>query len=142
MRIIHSGLKRSISIIMDYLVWFDGIWNILSYSMPNPFYTYIRNTYNLWTYFLHKTLKWELSLFFLHTVKSFQVLQCITNYSIKHQSFVYTQLKVKTVLFLTIQFSISHLFAHSLNMKLLFDPLMGPYQVLPLQARVDQEQWK
>ena len=37
--------------------------------------------------------------------------------SIKHQSFVYTQLNDQTVLFLTIQFSISHLFAHSLNVK-------------------------
>ena len=35
---------------------------------------------------------------------------CITNNSIR-QSFVYTQLNGQTVLFLTIQFSISHLFA-------------------------------
>ena len=33
----------------------------------------------------------------------------------KHQSFVYTQLNDQTVLFLTIQFSISHLCAQSLN---------------------------
>ena len=36
-----------------------------------------------------------------------QVLQCITNNSIKHQSFIYSQLNVKTVLFQTLQFSIS-----------------------------------
>ena len=38
-------------------------------------------------YFLYSKL-------FIHfqTVKCFQVLQCITNRSIKHQSFVYTQL--------------------------------------------------
>ena len=35
--------------------------------------------------------------------------------TIKHQSFVYTQLNEQTVLFQTIQFSISHLFALSLN---------------------------
>ena len=41
----------------------------------------------------------------------------------------------KTVLFQTIQFSISHLFAHSLNP--LFDPLIGPYQVLPRRVKED-----
>ena len=51
----------------------------------------------------------------------------ITNNSIKHQSFVYTHLNGQTVLF---QFSISHSFALSLNVKQF-------YQVLPLQARED-----
>ena len=36
---------------------------------------------------------------------------------IKHQLFVYTQLNGQTVLFLTIQFSISHLLAHGLSVK-------------------------
>ena len=35
----------------------------------------------------------------------------------KHQSFVYTQLNDKPVLFQAIQFSISHLFTHSLIVK-------------------------
>ena len=34
-----------------------------------------------------------------HTVKWFQVLLCITNNSIKHESFVYTALNNQTVLF-------------------------------------------
>ena len=38
-------------------------------------------------------------------------------HSIKHQSFIYTRLNDETVLFQTIQFSISHLFAHSVNVK-------------------------
>ena len=59
----------------------------------------------------------EPKLILLHTVKWFQVLLCITNNSFKHQSFVYTQLNDQIVLFLTIQFSISHLFALSLNAK-------------------------
>ena len=42
---------------------------------------------------------------------------CITNNSIKHQSFVYTQLNDQTVLFQIIQFSLSHLFALSLDVK-------------------------
>ena len=35
----------------------------------------------------------------------------------KHKSFVYTQLNDQTVLFLTIQFGISHLFGYILNFK-------------------------
>ena len=50
-------------------------------------------------------------------VKWFQVLLCITKNSIKHPSFVYTQLNDQTVLFQTIQFSISHLFALSLDIQ-------------------------
>ena len=51
----------------------------------------------------------------VNKIKCFQELQYITKNSIKHQSFVYTQLNDQTVLFQTLQFSISHLFAHSLN---------------------------
>ena len=35
----------------------------------------------------------------------------------KDQLFVYTELNDQTILFLTIQFNIGHLFAHSLNFK-------------------------
>ena len=54
---------------------------------------------------------------------------CITDISIKHQSFVYTQLNYLTVLFLTIQFSISYLFPPC--QTVLFD-----LQVQPLRIRV------
>ena len=37
--------------------------------------------------------------------------------SIKHQSFIYTEINDRTALFLTRQLSIRHLFAHSLNIK-------------------------
>ena len=43
----------------------------------------------------------------LLTVKWFQVLLCITNNSINHHSFVYTQLNDQTVLFQTTEFSLS-----------------------------------
>ena len=43
--------------------------------------------------------------------------------TIKHQSFVYTQWNDQTVLFQAIHFSISHLFAQSLNVKQLFRPI-------------------
>ena len=45
---------------------------------------------------------------------------CITNNSIKHRSFVYTQLNDQTVLFQTIRFCISHFFALSLNAQQLY----------------------
>ena len=47
----------------------------------------------------------------------FQVLLCITNNSIQHQSFVSTPLSDQTLLFQAIQFSLRHLFALSLNVK-------------------------
>ena len=56
----------------------------------------------------------------LHTVECLQVLLCISNNLIKHQSFVYTHLNDQTVLFKRIQFSISHFFALNLNVKLFF----------------------
>ena len=42
----------------------------------------------------------------VNKVKWFKVLLCITKNSIKHQSFIHTQLNVKTVLFQTIQFNV------------------------------------
>ena len=42
----------------------------------------------------------------------FQILLCTVKNSIKHQSFIYTQLKFKTVLFQAIQFGISTPFGY------------------------------
>ena len=82
--------------------------------MPNPLYPlYIKCM--ICKHILLITFLNEPKLILLQTVKWFQVLLCITNNSIKHQSFVYTQLNYQTVLFLAIQFNISHLFAQSLN---------------------------
>ena len=47
-------------------------------------------------------------------------LQCITNNSIKHATFFNTRLNDQTFLFLAIQFSISHLFARSLNVSVIW----------------------
>ena len=52
-------------------------------------------------------------------------------------SFVYTQLNDQTVVFQIIQFIMSHLFSQFKYQTVLFNPKIGPYQVLPLQARVD-----
>ena len=59
----------------------------------------------------------EPQLLLLHTVKWFQVLLCVTNYSIKHQSFLYTHFNGQIILFQRIQFRIMHSFALILNVK-------------------------
>ena len=76
----------------------------------------------------------QFNLASVNKVKQFQVLLCISNNSIKHQSFVYTQLNHQTVLFQIIQFSISIQFKYQ---TVQFDLEIGPYQVLPLWTKVD-----
>ena len=56
-------------------------------------------------------------LILLNTIKWFQELLCIIKNSIKHQLLVYTKLNYQTVLVQAIQFSISHFFVFSLNVK-------------------------
>ena len=64
----------------------------------------------------------QLNLAYVNKFEWFQVWLCITNNSVKPQSFVYIQLNEQTVLFLTIQLSISHLFAQFKRKIVLFDP--------------------
>ena len=68
------------------LVWFHGISTTVGYLTPNPFYTYILN---IWLIFLNVTK---------HIFSNSSMVSLISNTN--------TQLKVKTVLFQTIQFSI------------------------------------
>ena len=56
----------------------------------------------MWITFLN-----DLKLTLLQIVKLFQVLMCITNNSIKNQSFIYAHWINQTVLFQTIQLSIT-----------------------------------
>ena len=67
-------------------------------------------------FLLTSIILFKISHLFTHR---FQVLLCITNNSIKHQSFVYTQLNDQTILFLTIQFG------HSWNVKPIDRTLLG-----------------
>ena len=78
--------------------------------MPDPLYKYILNM--ICKHIMLITFLDKPNLILLHTVKWLQVYLCISNNLIKHQSFVYIQLNDQTVLF-----SISHLFALSLNVK-------------------------
>ena len=79
-----------------------GYGTIVGHLMPNWF-IYIHYIYMIFKY---KSTKLDTSKF--------------TNNSFKHQKFVYTLLNDQTVLFQTIQFSISHLFGHSLNVNQLY----------------------
>ena len=67
----------------------------------------------------------------------FKKLLYISNNSIKHQSFVCTQLNVKTVLFLAVQFSMLFVCTRFKCQTVLLDPQIGPYQVLLLLLRVN-----
>ena len=87
----------------------------------------------------------EPKLILLHSIKWFPVFLYITNNSVIKQIsdaslniIFYTQLNDQTVQFLTIQFSISHLFAHSLNAKQFYLIYRYDYQMLSL-GRVDPE---
>ena len=69
-------------------------------------------SYHKYTVFRLHTVKWldssisYNSIWHVNKVKWFKVLLCITNNSIKHQSFLYIQLSDQTVLFQIIQLSI------------------------------------
>ena len=71
---------------------------------------------------------------FFTQLKCFQLLLCITNNLIKHQSFVYTWFNDQTLVFQTILFNMSTQFKCQ---RILFDPKLGPYHVLRLRARVN-----
>ena len=75
--------------------------------MANPLCTYILNIYMICKYILLITFLNEPKLILLSLVEWFNVLLYITYDSIKYQSFVCTYLKDPTVLFQTIQFSLS-----------------------------------
>ena len=78
-----------------------------------------------------------------HTVKQFKVLVCITNNSVKHQLFVHTLLNGQTVRFLTIQFTISHLFAHSWMVKQFYlTHRLDPIRCYHFGSELTWEQWQ
>ena len=96
------------------LIWLYGISTIVDHPMPNQsLYTVPFQTFQFTLSILFKCQKqFYFKLFSLvKKVQWFQVFLCITNNPIKHQSFIHTQLNIKTVLFQTIQFSINTQFS-------------------------------
>ena len=63
------------------------------------------------------------------------MVSCIAKNLIKHQPFVYAHTNDQTVLFQTIQFSISHLFALSLNDWYAIKPITWGQMILPFKHR-------
>ena len=121
------------------MVLFHDISTIVGYLMPNPVFTYILNIWFINTFCRYsqlndKTVQYLTIQFSINQFKWFQVLLCITDNSIKHKSFVYTQM-IKQ--FNCKQFSRSHLFVLSLNVKQFYLFQIGPCQVLQLWVRVD-----
>ena len=82
-------------IVYYFQIWSKKEHNIIISRVINshmgPMYIEIPYIFNL-----YNSIYYQL---FVSTVKWFQVLPCNTNNSMKHQSFVYTQLKGQTVLF-------------------------------------------
>ena len=95
------------------LIWFYDISNIEGYLMPNPFYTYRQFYFKQVSLTSVHCLNVKTSSIssYLVKVKWFQVLLRITSNLNEYQSFIYTQLNVKTVLFQAIQLSISTQFS-------------------------------
>ena len=82
-------------------VWFYGISTIVGYLIPNPVFTYISNIWFVNTFWRYTQLNDETVLFLIihfNKVNWSQALLCITNSSIKHQSFVYIQFECLTAL--------------------------------------------
>ena len=113
-----------------YFVAYKPLWVIL---MPNPLYTYILNTYDLvWLGFMayQRLLGYLMSNLVFTYISNICFLNIIL--------LIHTVLNDQSLLFLTIQFSISHWFTLSFKRRtVLFNPLIGLYQVLPLRIKVD-----
>ena len=90
--------------LLDYVVW-----SVLENKTSNLNFGSLKTAIEEeWNKMSVKFMLKSCQAYLLYTIKWFQVLLCIPSNSIKHQ----------TVLFVPIQFCISHLFAHSLNVKL------------------------
>ena len=91
------------------LVGFYGISTIVDYFMPNNIYIYIYIYIYvcIYIYQIHRICQHILLITFLNKHKLVRLHTDGSKYcnSIKNQSFVYTQLDNRTVLFPTIQFS-------------------------------------
>ena len=139
--------KSSLNIYIRYiwfsLVGFYGISTIVGYLMPNPIYTYILNKYMVWfgwvlchinhcwlfnakSYLcIYIEYIWFVNSLCIYILNDPELIllytgfkYCYVSQTIQlNTSHMLTQLNDQTVPFLTIQFSISHLFAHSLNIE-------------------------
>ena len=95
-----------------WLIWLYSISTIVDYLMSNPFLCIWILLFQTIQFSLSTQFKCQKQFYFklfslVNKFKWFQVLLYLDNNSIKHRSFIYTQLNLKTVLFKTIHFSIN-----------------------------------
>ena len=129
--------KSSLYIYIKYMIWFGWVlWHINHCRLFNAksfLYIYIRYMIPRYTlneseliFFAHRKMILHISIkyeqFYLLLIICLHAVKCFQLNSIRYQSFVYTQLSDKTVLFLTLQFGISHLFIQFKCQTVLFDP--------------------
>ena len=121
----RDKIKNKITVRLEKLclVWFYSISTFEGYLMLNLHYTHILNIFvnMICKHILLITFLNDPKFILLCRVKWFQVLLCITNNSIKHQSFVYTQLNHHTDLFLTTEYK-SFVCTQFKCQTVLFDP--------------------
>ena len=84
----------------------------------------------------HQTKPNQNSFFWINLIDS-KYSFFISNNSIKHLLFVYTQMIDQTILYLTLQSCLSFNYAQFKCQIFLFDPLIRAYQVLQFWIRVD-----
>ena len=111
-------MKCYVVLYRSWLVGFYDISTIVRYLMPNPFLCIQIVLFQTIQFTINTQFKCQKQFYFklfslVNKVKCSQALLCITNNRIKHQSFIYTQLNVKIILFQIIQFSISTQFSSS-----------------------------
>ena len=105
----------------DRKKWFQVLLFNTNYSIQHYSFIYIQSNGSKYFYVIPIILcciqvnvfKYSTQIVYLYTLEWFQVLLYNTNNGNEHQSFVYTQ----SILFQTIQFNISYLFAHNLNVS-------------------------
>ena len=98
------------------LFWFYGISIIVGYLMPNPFLWIQTVRFQTIQFSISTQFKCQKHIYFklfslVNKDKWSEVLLCIANNPIKLQSFIYTELNFKTVLFQKIQFCVSTRFS-------------------------------
>ena len=141
LKILFDNLFYCCNVLFCFILWHFNHCRLS--NAKSSLYIYIK--YIWFVNILLITFLNKPTLILLHTIKWFQVLRCITNNLVKHRSFDCTQVKNQTVLCQTIQFSLSYLFALSLNIKQFYlthwlDPIRC-YQSEP-DLTLERCQWR
>ena len=118
-------MRTKTILMLNWIVWIRAVWlnwiawNVVKIKPCTCSFQYVSRLFFVQAFkIVVDSLKFTNEM----NVKWFQVLLCITNNSIKHEWFVYTQLNDKTVLFQTIQFNMLFVCTQLKCQTGLFDP--------------------